>query len=210
MNCRKAQKRLPAMAAGELSERQAQPIREHLKECPACAAELRAYEESLSALQRSKARELPEGAWDGYWERIRDGAVIPQLERPPVTHIAFRRVVGFAAAAAVLVVGLVGWGLIRKQNQAPKQEPAPLHIAKRPAPEEGEQPLRIVGPIETLFASEEGPAHIYMLNDAARQAKTSGWVIQPLPDFGRGGRANRHYVLKQVNLADKDESKYEF
>ena len=58
MNCRKAQKLLPAMAAGELSETQAHAVRHHLEGCADCAAELRAYEESLSALRQSKDREL--------------------------------------------------------------------------------------------------------------------------------------------------------
>ncbi|MEW6359220.1 MAG: zf-HC2 domain-containing protein [Planctomycetota bacterium] len=209
MNCRKAQKRLSALAAGELPENQTRPLREHLKECPNCRAELDAYERSLAALGRSKDRELPDGMWDGYWERIRDEAVAPQLERPVMVRIALRRAAAFAAAAAILVAGLVGWSLMRMGDQAPKEEARPPLLAEKPKPEDGEQPLRVVGRIDSPIGREDGVPRIYMLNDMARQVRAPDWV-QPLPDFGRGGRSDRHYGLGRIKPADKDESKYEF
>lgn len=209
MNCRKAHKLLPEMAAGELPESKAGPLREHLKECAACAAELRAYEDSLSALQRSKDRELPEDMWDGYWERIRDEAVVPQLGRRPVMRIAFRWAVGFAVAAAILLAGLVGWSLLRRTEPPPREEAGQPLMAEKPKPEDTEQPLRIVGRIDSPITPEDDVPRVFMLNDMARQARAPE-CVQPLPDLGRSGRSDRHYVLKRVNLADKDESKYEF
>ena len=66
------------------------------------------------------------------------------------------------------------------------------------------------GPVtkSPVIATKEMP-RLYVLTDMARRESTPQF-IQPLPDFSRGHRRPHHYTLKQVKLADDDESKYEF
>jgi len=63
---------LGSYVAGELSAATAEAITEHLKKCHVCAAQCRDYRAARDALLRYGKRSVPEGAWDGLWEVIRD------------------------------------------------------------------------------------------------------------------------------------------
>lgn len=198
MRCRHAQKLLPAMAAGELAEREAAALREHLSGCPRCAAELKTYQDSLSALKATRDRSMPDGLWDGYWERIRDEAVTPQLERVRRVRLPWQYAIGLAAAAAIVAAVFIGFAALRK--------------AQSPATEKKEQPLVVRGILgrspAPVLAQEESP-RVYVLTDMAG-ADAERRSIQHLPNLCGGVERDRQYPLKQVKLAEKDESKYDF
>jgi len=203
MRCKQAQKLLPAMAAGELSGDKAEALEAHLRECPSCSKELEMYEESLSALRQSKDRSIPDDLWDGYWEKIRDEAVLPQTEGTRPIVVQWRSVVSFAAAAAVLVAVFVGMALLYRSHFSPTEPPEP------------EQPLvahRDVKTPETPAVEPDNVVRVYPLADmakitGARQARSA----HCLPDSGTGSRATQHYTLRRVEAGDKKgKTIYEF
>jgi hypothetical protein len=55
MNCKDLEKIIPELVEGELDERTAGLAEEHIRRCPACAAERVAYEEALGALAQPRA-----------------------------------------------------------------------------------------------------------------------------------------------------------
>ena len=70
MRCKKLIKILPKYVNGELSERRSALVREHIRNCPDCAAEAQALEKMRSLLRTAGAVEAPEAYWDTYWDRL--------------------------------------------------------------------------------------------------------------------------------------------
>jgi len=70
MRCKRLIKILPKYVNGELSERRSALVREHIRNCPDCAAEAQALEKMRSLLRTAGAVEAPEAYWDAYWDRL--------------------------------------------------------------------------------------------------------------------------------------------
>jgi tetratricopeptide (TPR) repeat protein len=70
MRCKKLIRILPKYVDGELSEKRSALVKEHIRNCPDCAAEAKALEKMRSLLLTAGAVEAPEAYWDTYWERL--------------------------------------------------------------------------------------------------------------------------------------------
>ncbi|MGD2174591.1 MAG: zf-HC2 domain-containing protein [Candidatus Brocadiaceae bacterium] len=92
-------KRLMAYHDGELTPERRRELEEHLKDCPACAAELEELRTLSGVLGEAEAPTMPEGMV----ERLR-GAVPAARER---TIVRLCRAVSLAAAVLLVVCG--GW-----------------------------------------------------------------------------------------------------
>ena len=104
-------------------------IEEHLRTCPRCRDELRAHREVVGVLAYA-GQEAPEGLWDRVAAHIHEPAAPEGSERPvrllPMTASAARApapsrrvpaVMSAVAAAAVVVVALLGLDVARLQSR---------------------------------------------------------------------------------------------
>ncbi len=127
---------LPAYAIGALDEAEARPVADHLGECPACEQELAALRETLATLAFSAPAAVPApGVRAALLDRVErlaatSGAtppVIAPTSPPAALSVAPRKLprrvgqlhrarIGLAALAAVLVLGLLGWGILAQSR----------------------------------------------------------------------------------------------
>jgi len=70
MGCKKLRRILPEYMDGDLSERRSALVEKHIRDCSACAAELRALEKMRSLLRTAGEGGMPDAYWDTYWERL--------------------------------------------------------------------------------------------------------------------------------------------
>ncbi len=70
MGCKKLRRILPKYMDGDLSERRSALVEEHVRDCSACAAELRTLEKMRSLLRTAGEAEMPDAYWGTYWERL--------------------------------------------------------------------------------------------------------------------------------------------
>jgi len=132
MRCMRAKWMFGAYVAGELSERKRKALEEHLRKCPRCAAELEDWKAARNALEVYGKREVPTSTWKGYWETIRDRAVLSdevEDSRPAGVREAFwhRAVVLVLTAACVIAVVLAAKTL-HNNGLAPRRD-ADVRIA---------------------------------------------------------------------------------
>lgn len=143
MNHAEASELLGAYAVDAVEPEEAEAIEAHLETCPRCRDELRSHLEVVGLLAYA-GQEAPEGLWDRVVARINDpadsdpvfetphalrlvgfdGTEAPAGARPtaPRATRAFRRsgfnrVTGLVAAAAVVVVALMGAEVARLQGR---------------------------------------------------------------------------------------------
>ena len=102
MKCRKASQKLNAYLDGELSQRTAAGVREHLEVCAQCAGELA----EMERLNRALGADLGVERSLGLAVRIRRRAQERAARRQPVPIGALLRVRLATAVAAVLVMGV--------------------------------------------------------------------------------------------------------
>jgi len=69
MGCKKLRRILPKYMDGDLSERRSALVEEHVRDCSACAAELRTLEKMRSLLRTAGEAEMSDAYWGAYWER---------------------------------------------------------------------------------------------------------------------------------------------
>lgn len=70
MRCKKLIRILPKYVDGELPDKRSALVREHIRNCPDCAAEAKALEKMRSLLRTAGAVEAPEAYWETYWDRL--------------------------------------------------------------------------------------------------------------------------------------------
>ncbi len=70
MGCKKLRRILPKYMDGDLSERRSALVEEHIRDCSACAAELRTLEKMRSLLRTAGEAGMPDAYWGTYWERL--------------------------------------------------------------------------------------------------------------------------------------------
>ncbi len=145
MNHAEASELLGAYALDAVEPEEAEAVEAHLETCPRCRDELRSHREVVGLLAYA-GQEAPEGLWDRVVARINDPADSdPRFENPhalrlvgfdgteapagarsttqvPAPSRAFRRsgfnrVTGLVAAAAVVVVALMGLEVARLQGR---------------------------------------------------------------------------------------------
>jgi hypothetical protein len=120
--CAKCRDRMVEALYGELTPEDRTSFEAHLKACSACASEFEAMTETRKILDTRRRRDPGPDFWEGYWDKLEkrlDAELRPSPR--PVRRRALRPFalfpawgLRFAAAAALLVVGiLIGRTLLR-------------------------------------------------------------------------------------------------
>jgi anti-sigma factor RsiW len=94
--------RLNAFSDGELSKHEFEKVQNHLKECPACQAELREIVSINSFLSSYQEEEVPE------YLNQRILATVQDLEQTKVKFGFPRQIVNFSVAASVFIAFAAG------------------------------------------------------------------------------------------------------
>lgn len=138
--CRKVRDLLPLHVGGDLEARHVAPVDEHLHACLTCFREFRELATLRGRLGVVGEAPLPPGALDGFTEEVMarialeepgPAAELPSVARRSPTWTWMR------AAAAVLVVGLLGWQLATVERADEPGAPAAslgVEAALEPSP----------------------------------------------------------------------------
>jgi predicted anti-sigma-YlaC factor YlaD len=111
MTCR-TKRKLAALQAGLLDEREAAAIRGHVQTCPVCQAELAALARATQMLQAAPRVDPPHDLWPAI-----QGRLTPRSRRTRHHPVAWRPALAAAMVLVVLIGGL--WLLPALQHQAP-------------------------------------------------------------------------------------------
>lgn len=156
MNCSRTGRLLPLFAGGDLHERSARRVREHLAACASCRAELEAYRTALKMVTAA-VREATAADWTpSEWRTVLDRIVgeRPAMRGPAVAAAARtpKWIPACAAGAAVFLVVAVGL-LIRESPLTPAgNRPEPMFGAATPQGRESGKSL--LGLAEQGIASQ--------------------------------------------------------
>lgn len=123
------QELLGAYALNAVDGDEARLVEEHLAECPRCRAEVAEHREVAALLTSGTGADAPEGVWD------RIAADLGDVPPPVPIEVAFGRrereaparrrgpvLAGLAAAAAVIVVALMGAVLVNQRGDLDRME----------------------------------------------------------------------------------------
>jgi len=120
MNCEKIREHLSLYASGDLPEKQAAQIRDHLASCPACAVASEREEDARTAFGRLAASDTPESLPPDFSMRVQRRIVADHSHSwNPFRGRSFTRLPMFVPAAAVL--GLIAI-LLFALSRAPRNE----------------------------------------------------------------------------------------
>jgi anti-sigma factor RsiW len=117
---------LGAYALDAVEPEEARLVEEHLAECPRCRAEVAAHREVAALLTSGTSEPVPEGVWDRIAEDLGDTPPPVPIEvafgrREAKATTARRRptgvLAGLAAAAAVVLLALMGTVLFNQRNE---------------------------------------------------------------------------------------------
>ena len=174
MTCSRIEKLLPLYVGGDLPERKARAVAQHLAACPNCRRTADAYAASVEALRDAGAQTPPGQDWRACWRAV-DARLVDNLRRRRVTLLPASFDAGRLARAAamfLLALGLgilVGWHLKSRTDRAAPGRvevavPAPPQ-AVEVAEEQGSEPSapdaeaavakRKQGPARKLFVIDE-------------------------------------------------------
>ncbi len=121
MRCRDLEKIMPELVEGELDERTTRLAEEHIRSCPACAAERAAYAEALGALAQPRPMlEVP--------------AELNTLELPERQGWAWLRPALATAAVAAIMAGIILMPQKQQQEPVVTEPPVSLRSSKQVKP----------------------------------------------------------------------------
>jgi hypothetical protein len=180
-DCAKTQEQLVDLLLGELDPAEARLVAAEAEACADCRREHAALAETLRAFDRASDAALPEESfWAGYHERLREkitaeatggGGTNVLMFRLPGTRFRFTPM---QAAAALLIIGLVGGGLwvaLRSGGSSPSiikvidplpetagTQAPPRKEETRPMPERIPQEAPTPIPVKTPPTRKNSPA----------------------------------------------------
>jgi len=123
MKCKKTSERLNAYLDGELAPNEALAVREHLRACPRCAAELDGLKQLNQALEAEPGMAVP----NGFARRLRAVAEERHVARAGLAtstarlHLVLSRI----AAGVVVAAGLWVGGLMARSTSQGSLDVAP-------------------------------------------------------------------------------------
>jgi hypothetical protein len=138
--CAKCRDRIAEALFGEPTPEDRASLEAHLKVCPACASEYEAMTETRRILDTRERKDPGTDFWEGYWDRLERRLEAEPAPAPRSVRGRARRPftllpawgLQFAAAAALLVVGiLIGRTLLRPPAPRVAQAAPPAAV---PAP----------------------------------------------------------------------------
>ncbi len=142
MKCDKHAERLSALADGELSERSARGLEQHIEECSECREELRVLRALKNAIrEHTRSVEPPSGFWLGVRARMTE---LEQAARHPSRRIFFLPPI--YAAAAVVVLTLAMGAIIWQAQERPLATSDVLLVPLEPG-RRGFDPSRFAGEV---------------------------------------------------------------
>ena len=114
MRCRKAQKQFSLYRDGRLLAEKRQPFEAHIKECAACAAEWRLYEQALGTLRRKETARVSPSVWVEFRARLEKEKEESGWWKEETRSLGF---LGASAVSLVLVLLVCGWIAAHQQEQ---------------------------------------------------------------------------------------------
>lgn len=142
MKCDRHAERLSALADGELSERSARGLKEHVKKCSKCWEELRALKALKNAIRdHTRSVEPPSGFWLGVRARMTE---LEQATQRPTGRIFFLPLAYAAAAVIVLTLAVVVIAWQVQERPLATSDVLLVPLASRPS---GLDPSRFAGDV---------------------------------------------------------------
>jgi len=140
MKCDRHAERLSALADGELSEKSARSLKQHIEECRKCREELRAVRALKNAIRdHTRSVEPPAGFWLGVRARMTE---LEQAARHPTRRTFFLPPI--YAVAAVVVLTLAMGAIIWQAQERPLATSDVLLVPLEPG-RRGFDPSRFAG-----------------------------------------------------------------
>ena len=213
MRCSRVRDLLPLYAGGDLPERKARTLVEHLAACAECQQEAEGHQDAVGALRRASAQPPPQGDWLACWQ-----AVEPSLEQQRPSGRIIRLPTALAAGrwlrAAAMLLFALGIGIVigrgfrpeaREMVAAVQEEPETVKVAK------GAVTATASPKSEALIAKrEQGPARrLFALDELVSPGVPFGPVR--VYDPSRSGvpassRTRRHgYYMDNIQLIGADQ-----
>ena len=112
LDCEKIQALLPLYIENELSEKETDSVRKHLENCSECQKEYAFFASMLKKLSSMPEPELPKDFHSNLMRKVH-----AQTPAKKTYFIDFKRIAGFAAAAAVLALSVVSYLNLEKSNE---------------------------------------------------------------------------------------------
>ena len=111
MRCHRVQRLLPDYIGDELSLKKREEVAEHLEQCPACKAELAAFQGIWDDLALQTLPQKGEEFWQGFTARVmrevKKKRPMPAEQKTPLLFPGWRVLLPAAAAAAAIIMAVI-------------------------------------------------------------------------------------------------------
>jgi len=111
MRCHRVQRLLPDYIGDELSLKKREEVAEHLEQCPACKAELAAFQGVWDDLALQTLPQKGEEFWQGFTARVmrevKKKRPMPAEQKTPLLFPGWRVLLPAAAAAAAIIMAVI-------------------------------------------------------------------------------------------------------
>lgn len=111
MRCHRVQRLLPDYIGDELSLKKREEVAQHLEQCPACKAELAAFQGLWDDLALQTLPQKGEEFWQGFTARVMNAVKkkrpMPAEQKTPLLFPGWRVLLPAAAAAAAIIMAVI-------------------------------------------------------------------------------------------------------
>jgi anti-sigma factor RsiW len=133
MDCEKVKAQLSAYIDGEVAEKDAASIKEHIAICADCSQEEQLLRKTSELLRHWENTPAPDGFCEALLAKAENISHRPRRSivhavRPLAGPRALIKMVAYGAAVLLLCVGVIFFARLRSQTRAPMVEPLPTQI----------------------------------------------------------------------------------
>ena len=122
MRCEKFKEQIILYLYGELDKKSSEELKNHIKNCPECAKELKYTRKIFELVEETEKEDIPEADWDKCWSRIDEKVSVSEKKRKE--HFWFFP--SWAVTAASLLFVLILGFIIGRTTFSPGSEVSPM------------------------------------------------------------------------------------